>query len=129
MIGIEEIGQNAGKIWKTLNLQGPLTESRLMNSTMLDENQFQAAIGWLAREDKISKNGSFYRLGATNLTEKIGTDAGKLWDSLAKNTGCDVDISAISKLSHMDEKDAYSALGWLSREDKIESKNLIKLKR
>jgi hypothetical protein len=127
MKGMEEIGQNAGKIWKILNLQGPLTESRLMNSTMLDENQFQAAIGWLARENKISKSGSFYRLGATNLTDKIGADAGKLWDTLAKNN--EIDISAIAKLAHLNEKDAYSALGWLAREDKIESKNLIKLKR
>jgi len=123
---MEEIGQNAGKIWKVLNLQGPLTESRLMSSTMLDENQFQAAIGWLARENKISKNGSFYRLGATNLTDKIGADAGKLWNTLVKNN--EIDISVIAKLAHLDEKDAYSALGWLAREDKIESKNLIKLK-
>jgi len=124
---MEEIGQNAGKIWKVLNLQGPLTESRLMNSTMLDENQFQAAIGWLARENKISKNGSFYRLGATNLTDKIGADAGKLWSTLAKNN--EVDVSVIAKLAQLDEKDAYSALGWLAREDKVESKNLIKLRR
>jgi len=127
MKGVEEIGQNAGKIWKVLNLQGPLTESRLMNSTMLDEHQLQAAIGWLARENKISKNGSFYKLGETNLTEKIGANAGKLWETLAKNN--EVDISAIAKLAQLDEKDAYSALGWLAREDKIESKNLIKLKR
>ncbi|MDH7518022.1 MAG: winged helix-turn-helix domain-containing protein [Candidatus Thermoplasmatota archaeon] len=127
MKGVEEIGQNAGKIWKVLNLQGPLTESRLMNSTMLDENQLHAAIGWLARENKISKNGSFYKLGETNLTEKIGVNAGKLWETLAKNN--EIDISAIAKLARLDEKDAYSALGWLAREDKIESKNLIKLKR
>ena len=127
MKDMEEIGQNAGKIWKVLNLQGPLTESRLMNSTMLDENQFQAAIGWLARENKISKNGSFYRLGATNLTDKIGADAGKLWSTLAKNN--EVDVSVIAKLAQLDEKDAYSALGWLAREDKVESKNLIKLRR
>jgi len=124
---MEEIGQNAGKIWKVLNLQGPLTESRLINSTMLEESQFQAAIGWLARENKISKNGSFYRLGATNLTDKIGADAGKLWNTLAKNN--EVDVSVIAKLAQLDEKDAYSALGWLAREDKIESKNLVKLRR
>ncbi len=127
MKGMEEIGQNAGKIWKVLNLQGPLTESRLINSTMLEESQFQAAIGWLARENKISKNGSFYRLGATNLTDKIGADAGKLWNTLAKNN--EVDVSVIAKLAQLDEKDAYSALGWLAREDKIESKNLVKLRR
>jgi len=127
MKDMEEIGQNAGKIWKVLNLQGPLTESRLMNSTMLDESQFQAAIGWLARENKISKTGSFYRIGTTNLTEKIGGDAGKLWSTLAKNN--EVDVSVIAKLAQLDERDAYSALGWLAREDKIESKNLIKLRR
>ncbi len=127
MKGMEEIGQNAGKIWKVLSLQGPLTESRLMSSTMLDEDQFQAAVGWLARENKISKSGSFYRLGATNLTDKIGADAGKLWSTLAKNN--EIDVSVIAKLAHLDEKDAYSALGWLARENKIESKNLIKLRR
>lgn len=127
MKGMEEIGQNAGKIWKVLSLQGPLTESRLMSSTMLDDDQFQAAVGWLARENKISKSGSFYRLGATNLTDKIGADAGKLWGTLAKNN--EIDVSVIAKLAQLDEKDAYSALGWLARENKIESKNLIKLRR
>ncbi|MFH1101036.1 MAG: winged helix-turn-helix domain-containing protein [Methanobacteriota archaeon] len=117
---IEEFGQYAGKIWHTLNTDGPLSETKLLDKTMLDEKKLKAAIGWLARENKICKNGTVYKLGETNLAPKIGNDAGKLWTVLT--TKKEIDISTISKVTRIKEQDAYSALGWLAREDKIETR-------
>ncbi|MEM4259066.1 MAG: winged helix-turn-helix domain-containing protein [Candidatus Thermoplasmatota archaeon] len=115
---IDDFGKSAGKIWQTLNENGPLTESKLLKMTRLSEEKFYAAVGWLARENKICKNGSRYQLGDTNLTPKIGTDAGKVWTTLSTNTN--IDVSSIADLAEIDERDAYSALGWLAREDKIQ---------
>ena len=130
---VEEFGLYAGKIWETLNTEGPLSETKLLDKTMLDEKQFRAAIGWLARENKICKNGTVYKLGETNLTPKIGSDAGKLWSILTMKK--ELDISAVAKMAKVQERDAYCALGWLAREDKIETKvvptpkeNKIKIK-
>jgi len=123
---IAEFSRGAEKIWRVLNTQGPTSQTALMNMTMLNENIFYGAIGWLARENKINKSGAVYRLGPTNLTEKIGQDAGKLWNLLS--TLKEADISAIAKLSQINEADAYSALGWLAREEKIDSKNMIVFK-
>jgi len=103
-----------------LNTQGPLSETKLLDKTMIDEKNFQAAIGWLARENKVCKNGTVYKLGETNLTPKIGNTAGKLWTVL--QTKKEIDISSIAKVTHIKEQDAYSALGWLAREDKIETR-------
>ncbi len=58
-----------------------------------------------------------YKLGQTNLTPKIGTDAGKVWNTVARQG--EVDISTISKLAQITEVDAYQALGWLARENKV----------
>jgi len=117
---LEEFGINAGKIWATLNSQGPLTEAKLMQTTRLSEHEFYSAIGWLARENKIYKDGMMYKLGQTNLTNKIGTDAGKIWNVLSLQK--EVDISSVAPLAQMDQRDAYSALGWLARENKIAPK-------
>ena len=116
---VEEFGYNAGKIWDTLNTQGPLSETKLLSKTMLDERQLHAAIGWLARENKICKNGTIYKLGQTNLTNKIGADAGKLWNAL--NTKKEADMSSVAKMAKIQERDAYTALGWLARENKIDT--------
>lgn len=117
---IEKFGQNAGKIWVALNEHGELSDTELMKNTGLTENDFYAAVGWLARENKICKYGTLYMLGETNLTNKIGEAVGKMWKAL--ETWGEVDISAIAKLAEIKERDAYSALGWLTREDKIQAK-------
>jgi len=117
---LEELGHNAGKIWITLHEHGPLSETKLLSQTMLETPQFHAAVGWLARENKICKNGSVYKLGTTNLTPKIGNDAGKLWTVLA--TKKELDFSSLGKTAKIRQQDAYSALGWLARENKIETK-------
>jgi len=116
---IEEFGQNAGKIWTTLNVYGSLSKTSLIKKTRLRVNDFYVGIGWLARENKICKDGQLYKLGETNLTNKIGEDAGEVWKTL--NTLEKVDISSIAELAHIEEKDAYSAVGWLAREDKIQA--------
>jgi hypothetical protein len=127
---VEEVDRNAGKIWSILNTQGPLSETKLMNVTMLNENALYAAIGWLAREDKVRKDVFTYKLGGTNLTNKIGADAGKIWNIITNYK--EIDISSIGKTlaenAKINEKEVYAALGWLAREGKIETKNIIRPK-
>jgi hypothetical protein len=118
----EKIGTNAGKIWNTINTYGPQNQSALIKSTRLTLRDFYEAVGWLAREDKIYKDGLFYNIGHTNLTNKIGEDAGKIWRVLETNG--EVSMTSIPKISEIKVQDAYSALGWLAREDKIVEKKL-----
>ena len=121
MRDIEEYyGANAGKIWKVLEKHGNLTENKLIKNTRLCEEDFYAAIGWLARENKIYKSGAWYGLGESNLTNKIGENAGKLWKTL--ETWNEIDHYYLPKLAGINEKDAYYALGWLAKEGKIKAK-------
>ena len=117
---IVEFGMNAGKVWKALNSWGSLTESQLIENTRLSAKEIHAAIGWLARENKIYKDGKLFKLGETNLTVKIGENAGKIWYVLHTQGGAD--ILHISQLAQMDKRDTYYALGWLAREKKINTK-------
>jgi len=117
---VDNYGKNAGKIWNTLSMYGPLDEKNIIKKGRLNKNDFYLGVGWLARENKIFKNGEVYQLSGTNLTEKIGGDAGKVWNALFKTQ--DINISAIAKFSNIQLKDAYSAIGWLAREDKIKTK-------
>ena len=48
------IGENAGIVWHVLESKGSLSFEALQEETELDLPEFFAAIGWLAREDKIS---------------------------------------------------------------------------
>ena len=118
----DKFGQNAGKVWVTLNTRGQLNETNLLKNTKLTTNDLYIAVGWLARENKIFKNGSFYKLGETNLTNTIGENAGKVWKTLENQK--EVDISSIAKITNLKVRDAYSAIGWLAREDKIHIKKL-----
>lgn len=117
---INKFGVSAGKIWRVLNEKGTLDEKLLMKNTRLKEHDFYAAVGWLARENKIRKINEKYELSETNLTSKIGGDAGLIWNTLA-STG-ETDISFMVKKTGMQERDTFSALGWLARENKIKSK-------
>ena len=116
---VDNYGLTAGKIWKTLSIYGPLNEESLIKKNRLNKNEFYAGVGWLARENKIFKNGNIYELRETNLTEKIGGAAGKVWKAIY--TTQNINISSIAKISNISLKDAYSALGWLAREDKIKT--------
>ena len=114
---LKDYGQNAGKIWNVLNDYGPLNQSSIIQNTKLSLNDFFIGIGWLARENKISKEMKYYKLGSTNLTYEIGENAGKIWRLL--DTLGQIDIDTISKKTEMKNEDIYSAIGWLSRENKI----------
>jgi hypothetical protein len=119
---VDEFGWNAGKVWQTLSTKGPLKEEALLHTTRLSEDELWTAIGWLARENKICRENNMYKLGQTNLTQKVGTDAGKVWNTVAKQG--EIDISTIAKITQITEVDAYCALGWLARENKVECKKL-----
>jgi hypothetical protein len=124
---INEFGQNAGKVWQALNVKGPLSETKLINTTFLNEHQVHAAVGWLARENKICQNGTVYKIGGTNLEEKIGFDAGKVWTVLSKQQA-DVGISSLVRLTKINVNDVFAAIGWLARENKIETKMIMNKK-
>lgn len=121
---IDEFGQSAGKVWQALNIKGPLSETKLINSTLLNEHQVHAAVGWLARENKICQNGTVYKIGWTNLEEKIGFNAGKVWMVLSKQQ-TDVGISSLARLTRINVNDVFAAVGWLARENKIDAKTII----
>ncbi|MFH1013808.1 MAG: winged helix-turn-helix domain-containing protein [Thermoplasmatota archaeon] len=117
---IENFGRYAGKVWNELNKKGPMEESVLVKKMRIKEEDFHAAVGWLARENKIRFNNGKYELSPTNLTEKIGGNAGKVFNTLASYG--EIDVSAIAKIAKIHKKDAYSAIGWLARENKIDCK-------
>ena len=119
---IDEFGWNAGKVWKILSTNGPLKEEALLQTTKLSEDELWTAVGWLARENKICRENNMYKLGQTNLTTKVGTDAGQVWNTVAKQG--EVDVSTIAKVAQITEVDAYCALGWLARENKVECKKI-----
>ncbi|NUQ63021.1 MAG: winged helix-turn-helix domain-containing protein [Pirellulales bacterium] len=51
---IARIGQAAGAVWHTLAENGPLTLTKLVEATGQPRDTVMQALGWLAREDKIS---------------------------------------------------------------------------
>ena len=48
------IGLNAGKVWRILNEKGELSMFELCRELCLTFEEVAVAIGWLARENKIS---------------------------------------------------------------------------
>lgn len=51
---IELIGTNAGLTWHTLNDKGKLSLKELKKATKIkSEKDLYAALGWLAKEDKL----------------------------------------------------------------------------
>ncbi|MDO5664771.1 MAG: winged helix-turn-helix domain-containing protein [Bacteroidia bacterium] len=51
---IEKIGTNAGKVWTLLDKSGTQNIKDLKKSSKLTDKDLYAALGWLAREGKIS---------------------------------------------------------------------------
>ena len=49
----EKIGLDAGNIWKVLDAQGAKSVKELKKTTKLVDKEIYAAIGWLAREEKL----------------------------------------------------------------------------
>ncbi|MGM9760369.1 MAG: winged helix-turn-helix domain-containing protein [Parabacteroides sp.] len=51
---IETIGTNAGLVWKALNEGGKMSLKALKKATKIKaEKELYAALGWLARENKL----------------------------------------------------------------------------
>jgi DMSO/TMAO reductase YedYZ molybdopterin-dependent catalytic subunit len=116
---VSMFGDHAGTVWHTLHNHGPLSEAELLQRTNFTEPQLYAAIGWLARENKIRKEKNIYMLGETNLVPTVGKDAGKIWRTL--EIWGEVDSVSLSRLSRIVEQDMFTAVGWLAREGKIEA--------
>jgi len=51
---IEQIGLTAGDVWQVLSEQGSMSMAKLINAVGQPRNMVMLALGWLAREDKIS---------------------------------------------------------------------------
>ncbi len=50
----EQIGDTAGLVWNCLNQNGPRTLTQLAKDIDAPRDVVMQAIGWLAREDKLS---------------------------------------------------------------------------
>ncbi len=50
----DNIGIAAGKIWEYLDENGATSVSKVTKETEISRNDFQRAIGWLAKEDKLN---------------------------------------------------------------------------
>ena len=50
---LNDIGETAGSIWRTLEEEGPLRLSTLKKQIKVADALFYMALGWLARESKI----------------------------------------------------------------------------
>jgi len=120
---IKQFGRNAGKVWNILHDNNLLTDVELKNLTSLREYELYIAIGWLAKENKIRRDGEYFRLDDTNLGSEIGENAGTIWKILS-NEG-DIDIQSLLNRLQINERDVYSAIGWLARENKIKIKKDI----
>ena len=122
----KSFGKNAGRIWESLEEDGPQVRTKIIEKTKVTENDFYGAIGWLARENKVAKDKRTYFIGETNLTDSIGLKAGKVWEVLGKRN--DIDVNAISRMCKLPKSDCYSALGWLAREGKISARMSVRKK-
>jgi hypothetical protein len=125
----KKFGENAGRLWTILNEKGCLKKDDILEVTKLNEKEFYSAVGWLARENKVSKyDNECFKLDNTNIGHEIGTHAGRVYKIL--DIWEDVDYDSIKRLSDLDDTQVHSALGWLAREDKIytDERNRFKLK-
>ncbi len=51
---VEQIGEAAGSVWHHLNQNGPTSLTKLVKELGLHRDVVMQALGWLAREDKLS---------------------------------------------------------------------------
>jgi hypothetical protein len=60
-----QIGLDAGKVWKYLETEGTMTTGALKKAVGLTPFALYAAIGWLAREDNIviSRTANLIKVG------------------------------------------------------------------
>lgn len=48
------VGETAGTVWRTLSTNGPMSMTKLVQAVEQPRDVVMQALGWLAREDKIS---------------------------------------------------------------------------
>lgn len=51
---VQRIGETAGHLWNLLDLEGPLKMTQLVKQADAPRDVVMQALGWLAREEKIS---------------------------------------------------------------------------
>ncbi len=112
-----QFGDNAGKVWQTISNQGKVSIDDIRSETQLSDKDLFAAVGWLARENKIKKENNKYLLDETNLDNVIGSTAGKVYKIL--DIWEQADLQTMRRLSDEPDEEIYTALGWLAREDKL----------
>jgi hypothetical protein len=54
VLDIAAIGETAGAIWQILSEDGPMTVAKLVKAASEPRDTVMQAIGWLAREDKLT---------------------------------------------------------------------------
>jgi hypothetical protein len=59
---IDQIGETAGIVWQTLNENGPMSITKLVKAVDLPRDSVMQAIGWLAREGKLTIEGDRTRM-------------------------------------------------------------------
>ena len=113
-----KFGNNAGKIWSTLDEKGRLKKKEIIKITDIGEDDFHTGLGWLARENKISREAKdCFKLETTNMDSEIGSHAGRVWKIL--DIWGDADFTTIQRLSDLQNKEIHTALGWLAKEGKL----------
>jgi hypothetical protein len=58
VFSIQLIGETAGGVWKALVEDGPMSVAKLVKTVGAPRDVVMQAVGWLAREDKISFEGT-----------------------------------------------------------------------
>jgi hypothetical protein len=53
-VSVASIGETAGLVWRTLSEGGPMSLAKLVKAVGEPRDAVMQALGWLAREDKIS---------------------------------------------------------------------------
>jgi hypothetical protein len=51
---VDQIGETAGLVWHCLHENGPMTLAKLLKQIDAPRDVVMQAVGWLAREDKVS---------------------------------------------------------------------------
>ena len=59
---VDQIGETAGIVWQTLNDNGPMSITKLVKAADMPRDTVMQAIGWLAREGKLTIEGERTRM-------------------------------------------------------------------
>jgi hypothetical protein len=63
----EKIGAAAGQVWQTLTAKGPMSREQLARATGISADMVSQAVGWLAREGKLTVDESSRNLALLRL--------------------------------------------------------------